>query len=120
MRLVVDASTVVAEGLRDRGRELLLHKDLDLTISPEAWAEAEHELNKRVAAFIQRAREGDDQVNLLLDRVNTIPKLIKYPLGPPPRISGMRPAGTSHKTKGTSPRLPSRSRSVAVSGHWTG
>jgi hypothetical protein len=66
MRLVIDASTVVAEGLRDRGRELLARDDLDITIAVEAWAEAEHELRKRVATIVQfnaRASEARRSTN---------------------------------------------------------
>ncbi|HEY7034897.1 MAG TPA: PIN domain-containing protein [Thermomicrobiales bacterium] len=84
MRLVIDASTVVAEGLRDRGRELLARDDLDITIAVEAWAEAEHELRKRVATIVQRASERGEEVNQLNDRVNSVGRLLKVSPRPPP------------------------------------
>lgn len=49
MRLVVDASALVAEVLRGRGRELLTHPTLDLALADETWGETEHELRNRVA-----------------------------------------------------------------------
>src|SRR5262245_12763946 len=83
MRLVIDASTVVAEGLRDRGRKLLSRDDLDITIAEAAWAEAEHELRRRVATIIQRASDQDEQVHQLHDRVNSIGRYLKISLRRP-------------------------------------
>src|SRR3712207_3335918 len=54
MRLVVDASTLVAEALRARGRELIRHPNLELLIAAEAWQEARHELRKRAAVLGER------------------------------------------------------------------
>jgi predicted nucleic acid-binding protein len=54
MRLAVDASTLVAEALRARGRQLIAHPALDLVIAVEAWNEAQHELEKRIAAIVDR------------------------------------------------------------------
>lgn len=54
MRLVVDASTLVAEALRVRGRALLTHTGLDLVVPIEIWTEFEHELEKRVALIAAR------------------------------------------------------------------
>ncbi len=54
MLLVVDASTLVAEALRVRGRALLLHSGLDLMVPIEVWGEFEHELDKRIAVIAAR------------------------------------------------------------------
>jgi hypothetical protein len=54
MRLVVDASTLVAEALRGRGRKLLAHPLLDLFVAADAWSETEHELRKCVAVLVER------------------------------------------------------------------
>jgi hypothetical protein len=54
MRLVVDASTLVAEVLRTRGRELLQNPDLELAMAADAWEETRHELGKRTALTVQR------------------------------------------------------------------
>lgn len=55
MRLVVDASTLVAEVLRTRGRKLLAHPGLDLFIAKYAWNETEHELRKRIVLLAETA-----------------------------------------------------------------
>ncbi|MGD9889665.1 MAG: PIN domain-containing protein [Dehalococcoidia bacterium] len=54
MRLAVDTSTLVAEGVRARGRRLFAHSDLDLVVAADAWSETEHELRKRVALIAGR------------------------------------------------------------------
>ena len=56
MIVVVDASVLVAELLRRRGRELFTHSDLQCVVAEEQWEEAVHELQKRVAAmrFLRR------------------------------------------------------------------
>jgi predicted nucleic acid-binding protein len=54
MRLAVDASTLVAESLRVRGRRLLAHPILDLIVAAEAWDETQHEIQQRVEVLIDR------------------------------------------------------------------
>lgn len=54
MRLAVDASTLVAELLRERGRRLVAHPDLELAVAAEAWSEAQHELHKRLTLMVER------------------------------------------------------------------
>jgi predicted nucleic acid-binding protein len=44
MRLVVDANIFVAELIRQRGRALISHNDLELFVAEAAWDEAQHEL----------------------------------------------------------------------------
>lgn len=58
MQLVIDASTLVAEALRARGRKLLAHSSLDLVVAAEAWSETQHELRKRVALLVERWHAG--------------------------------------------------------------
>jgi predicted nucleic acid-binding protein len=72
MRLVIDASTVVAEALRQRGRDLLNRDDIDLTIAPEALAEAEHEVAKRAAIIIGRSRDQAENIESVLDEVDFV------------------------------------------------
>lgn len=48
MRLVVDASVLVAETLRKRCRRFLAHASLELFVAEETLLEAEHELNRRI------------------------------------------------------------------------
>lgn len=54
MRLVADASTLVAEALRARGRRLLAHPALDLSVAAVTLGETQHELHKRVALLVDR------------------------------------------------------------------
>ena len=42
MRLVIDATILVAEAVRRRGRDLLAHSLLDLFVAEPAWNEAQH------------------------------------------------------------------------------
>lgn len=54
MRLVVDASVLVGELLRARGRERLGDDRLELYLPEPTWAEVRHELPRRVAALARR------------------------------------------------------------------
>lgn len=73
MQLVVDASTFVAEVLRARGRQILAHPNLDLVVAGEAMSEAEHELRKRVAIFVERGHlDAASAEQLLEDALATI------------------------------------------------
>ena len=54
MRLVVDASTLVAEALRAKGRALLVDPNLDLLATPDVWQETQHELRKGIALLLTR------------------------------------------------------------------
>ncbi|MGH3087972.1 MAG: PIN domain-containing protein [Rubrobacteraceae bacterium] len=54
MRLVVDASTLVGELLRRRGRELLGSSRIDLYVPERMWEEARHEVSKRLALRVSR------------------------------------------------------------------
>ena len=48
MIVVADASVLVGELLRRRGRELLTHPSLRVVIAEDQWDEAEHELSRRL------------------------------------------------------------------------
>ena len=69
MRLVIDASTLVAEALRVRGRTLLAHPALDPVVAADAWNETEHELRKRVALLVERGHLEQAPATHLLDEV---------------------------------------------------
>jgi hypothetical protein len=68
--VVVDASVLVAELLRRRGRELFAHPGLQCLVAEEQWEEARHELQKRVAAIIGQGRLSSEQGKRLLDAVH--------------------------------------------------
>lgn len=54
MIVVADASVLVGELLRQRGRELLLHPDLNIVVAEDQWEEAEHELARRLGILESR------------------------------------------------------------------
>ena len=51
MIVVADASVLVAEMLRKKGRELLAHPDLRVVVAEEQWSETEYELNRRIRSL---------------------------------------------------------------------
>jgi predicted nucleic acid-binding protein len=64
--LAVDASILVAEALRKRGRALLADPLLRLHVAAEAWSETEHELRGRVALLVTRGHLTVEEANALL------------------------------------------------------
>jgi predicted nucleic acid-binding protein len=72
MRLAVDASSLVAEVLRERGRALLGHEILDLIIAAEAWDETQHELRRRVDLIEQRGLLDSTSARQLLQDALTL------------------------------------------------
>lgn len=54
MRVVVDASTLVAELLRERGHRLLADPLLDLYVPARMWEETRHEVSKRLDIRVSR------------------------------------------------------------------
>ena len=66
MIVVVDASVLVAELLRRRGRELFARPELPCLAAEDQWDEARHELEKRVAVIVGQGRMTDIQGEQLL------------------------------------------------------
>lgn len=66
LKLVVDASALVAEVLRERGRDLFGSERLELYIASETWGEANHELPKRVYSVAGYHGLSDDAAEELL------------------------------------------------------
>ena len=56
MHLVVDASNLVAEVVRERGQKLIAHPALELYIAEHAWDETHHEVRRRIAAMGRSGR----------------------------------------------------------------
>lgn len=61
MIVVADASVLVGELLRKRGRELLLYPDLRLLVAEHQWEETEHELSRRLSILEQQGRLTAEQ-----------------------------------------------------------
>jgi len=54
MRLVIDANILVAELIRQRGRELILNPVWELYIPEKQWEESCYELEKRINVMIKK------------------------------------------------------------------
>jgi predicted nucleic acid-binding protein len=59
--VIADASVLVGELLRKRGRELLLDPDLRLLVAEHQWEETEHELSRRLSILEQQGRLTAEQ-----------------------------------------------------------
>ena len=70
MILVADASTLIAELVRERGRRLMLRSDLRLLVAEDQWQETERGLARRFD--ILRQRIGDDAVEELRRAVDAV------------------------------------------------
>jgi predicted nucleic acid-binding protein len=64
--LVVDASALVAELLRERGRKLLMDNRLELAITDAQWSETQHELARRLSILVERKQLSQATVDELL------------------------------------------------------
>jgi predicted nucleic acid-binding protein len=61
MNLVADASALVGELLRVRGRALLRHPDIDWFTTMEVASEVHHEVHKRLRFMVARGQLADDR-----------------------------------------------------------
>ncbi len=58
--VVADASVLVGELLRKRGRALVSHSDLRVVVPEHQWQEAEYELPRRIDALVTTNRLSSD------------------------------------------------------------
>lgn len=72
MIVVADASVLVAELLRTRGRALLAQPGLRVVVAEEQWEETEHELQRRIKAIVHKGRLTDQQAHQLYDAVRDL------------------------------------------------
>lgn len=56
MIVVADASVLVGELLRKRGRELLLRPELQVLVAEDQWSETQHELSRRLGIMESTGR----------------------------------------------------------------
>jgi predicted nucleic acid-binding protein len=56
VKLAADASAVVAESLRSRGRRLISHADRELYATERTWSEIVHEIGRRIGAQVRHGR----------------------------------------------------------------
>jgi predicted nucleic acid-binding protein len=70
IRVIADASVLVGELLRERGRKMFLNPDLNVFVAAEQWEEAEHELHRRLGVLASRGLDPARR-QLLEGRVQT-------------------------------------------------
>ena len=88
MRLVVDASVLVSELLRARGRERLTDERLELFLAEHTLSEVRHEVPKRVAAFVRQHGLDPEAGRIFVERcldavdanVTIVPEVAYQPL----------------------------------------
>jgi hypothetical protein len=62
--VVADASVLVAELLRGRGRALFRHPELSVVVAEGQWEEAEHELARRLDVLESKGLTKDRRADL--------------------------------------------------------
>jgi len=88
MDLIADASAVVAELLRARGRVLLRHADIVWFTTEEIRSEVHHEVVRRIGILAQRQQLASEEATLLAQRslrlfddaIRVIPQNVYMPL----------------------------------------
>jgi predicted nucleic acid-binding protein len=65
MIIVADASVLVGKLLRDRGRNLILHPQVQLVVAEHQWSEVEHELERRLSIMESRGRISAERRSVL-------------------------------------------------------
>jgi predicted nucleic acid-binding protein len=71
VRLAADASALVAEALRKRGRDFIAHDDLDLIVAAPAWSETLHEVRRRLDQTLQRGHIDAEEHAFILSQILT-------------------------------------------------
>jgi hypothetical protein len=81
LRLVVDASTLVGELLRERGQILLASPHLEVYVPARMWDEARHEVSRRLGIRVRKGlpqeiadRFWDAAIRLKQESVADVPE----------------------------------------------
>ena len=72
MRLPIDASTLIAELLRERGRQLMADAAFELVVATEAWRETTYELEKRIALLLRPGHLPPEEEAPLWDAIGLV------------------------------------------------
>jgi len=70
--VVADASVLVAELLRERGRALIADPRLRVVVAEDQWSETRHELSRRVALLVAHARLTHEQAARIQQTVEAL------------------------------------------------
>src|SRR3954464_12258045 len=72
MIIVADASVLVAELVRDRGRALIIDQRIQVVITAEQWNETQHELDRRLRHFTERRGVAEDQLSRIRQDIQIV------------------------------------------------
>lgn len=72
MLVVADASVLVAELLRERGRALIADPRLRIVVAEDQWSETQHELGRRVALLVAHARLTNEQAAQIQQAIESL------------------------------------------------
>lgn len=72
MLVVADASVLVAELLRERGRALIADPRLRVVVAEDQWSETQHELGRRVALLVAHARLTNEQAARIQQAIESL------------------------------------------------
>jgi predicted nucleic acid-binding protein len=72
MNIVADASVMVAELVRNRGRALVRDPGVHIVMTEEQWSETQHELQGRLRLFAERGRVGSEQLSLIRSDIQAL------------------------------------------------
>ena len=72
MIVIADASVLVSELLRKRGRDLLSHPDIQILVAEHQWRETERELPRRLDSIVSHGHLSAEQANELLKAANEL------------------------------------------------
>jgi predicted nucleic acid-binding protein len=70
--VVADASVLVAELLRERGRALIADPRLRIVVAEDQWSETQHELGRRVALLVAHARLTNEQAARIQQAIESL------------------------------------------------
>ncbi len=72
MIVVADASVLVGELLRKRGRDLFRRPDLNAVVAEQQWGESEHEAERRVGIMVDQGRITNSQGDVLQGEIRQL------------------------------------------------
>jgi predicted nucleic acid-binding protein len=72
MNVVADASVLVAELIRARGRALVEDPRLRVVITEEQWSETQYELDRRLRLFVERDLVTSDEIVFIRQKIQAV------------------------------------------------
>lgn len=94
MIVVADASVLVSELLRKRGRELLMRPDLRVLVAEQQWDETQHELFRRLGILESRVGLTAEQREVLERAVSELVEVRAIEVVPGDTYASLEQAAT--------------------------